>query len=303
MQYTINIIEPVDVFNATGQDKYPGDIRAYVSVEIDNVIHLNGIRIRETNNRKLFVDMPRRMLKDTNENLDSSRYIIPTNKDFAKELYTNIIKTFVSDKKTYSNAEEPDETKYKVSLYPVNDDDGAVGIVNLEIEDCIRINGFRLKKNYDGAHFFSNPEINGSDWNINAVYFKNADFENTVLNNAKSLYLDRQCIDKYNDELADIEKKIQTESNNISMIETLYQDYCKKIDEAVDKDSEERIINALGAATYSYYETMKKLDKLMERREEIQKEYDVHKLNKNKKTKARWDYESGYIVDSWEERW
>ena len=136
MVYTINV---ADVKNRELENA-PKNLVATVTVEFDNILKISGINIKEKPDGMLYVEMPKRANYYSRSVINSrTKYIaIPSNKEFAKELYSNIIKTYVDGKHQFiSNVGEPEQTHYKINAYPSGTID-CDGIINIELEDSVK---------------------------------------------------------------------------------------------------------------------------------------------------------------------
>ena len=110
MVYTINVAD----VNNRELENAPMNLVATVTVEFDNILKISGISIKERKNGILYVEMP--WLANVSArsiiNAKSKYFVTPSNTDFAKELYSNIIKTYVmGDMEYHSSVDEPEQTR------------------------------------------------------------------------------------------------------------------------------------------------------------------------------------------------
>lgn len=294
MVYKINVYDVYDV-------PFPPEkteLMADVSLEIDNIVLVNGIKIKERTDGSLYVEMPK--IADT-ENKDifegKSKFVaIPSNKEFATELYSNIIKTYRSKKTTYEvNINEPDSTNYTINAYPSRVEDYK-GVVNLELEGCFKIKGIELKEKHDGLHCLISPQVKSGEYDVPVCTFIDENFQLQLTKNSVAMVDDIKYRGYSQEDLlaiSDINDRISTNRNKIYSSDHFVEYVCKAIDkwevlrndektEALEVDRLRREIDLgithLGMAVYEKHECNLQLIRDMELKKEIESRYD-NKIN------------------------
>ena len=285
MVYTINV---ADVKNRELENA-PKNLLATVTVEFDNILKISGISIKEKADGMLYVEMPKRANYYSRSVINSrTKYIaIPSNKEFAKELYSNIIKTYVDGAYQFiSNVGEPEQTHYKINAYPSGTID-CDGIINIELEDSVKIRGLRLINN-NGVYSVICP-VNSNDylnWQLPSIHMED-DFLEHVIKNSLSMIEEIKMEPLSSEERAeikDIDKKINNEQHNIRTCERMSAKICEdleEIDDSLENDmlsdeDKEKLLskqnylnNMLGQFAYSFYVTDNKLKELDKQKQEI----------------------------------
>lgn len=277
---------------------------ATASVELDGIVLIQGIKIKQNeNDGYMYVEMPR--LKDVYSrsvvNFKARYAAIPTTKDYAKELYSNIIKTYLSESQVMGiDIAEPDTTDYKINVYSSEDKD-IEGVVDLELDDCIKLRGMKLRKNYDGEFFLQCPQVTSDDkYSIPAFEFWDDEFEKHLIKNVVSV-LEERKIKIYSDddkaEYIKIEQGISKEESDIKLCERMTTKICEDLGE-IDNDLEFKDLNIakkeellsrqkklndmLGQFTYAHYVADNNIKQYKSIKEGIQKKYENQFNNKKK---------------------
>ena len=279
-------------------------ILATADIELDSIVRVQGINIRQKeNNGYLFVEMPN--LEDvysrTVVNNKTKYAAIPTTKDFAKELYSNIIKTYMSDSQVMDiNINEPDKTEYKISVHSTDNRDYE-GIIDIELEDSVKLRGLKLKRSYNGEYFVDYPIVKSGDYSIPAFEFTDENFKNHIIKNSVMIIEERRVKHYSDDDKAEymkIEKGIYKEESDIRLCDRMLEKFCLDMSEIDDKlefnnqivpekrneliESQKKLNDMLGQFTYARYCAESNLNRYMSLKEEIKKKYE-NKIQEKKK--------------------
>lgn len=261
MNYKINI-EPL---------KQPlGDIRAYVTMSIGDVICVRGIKLCETNEGKLFVDLPKRTIRGSRG--EDTRLIIAPTEKFSEELFSNIIDTYKKGKYELEVTSDKEDINYKITTVKVNKNN-CKGIVNIQFEDNMRIYGFKVMYGADGALFLSNPAVIRNNEYYDVAYPSDADFKNHILENSISMLDEQQKTYtlEENKKLVDLRKQLKAENDNLSHIRDFMRDIYSKIDDSISEDTEKSYMETLALGTFSVFELEDKIKKIEENIAKIEK--------------------------------
>lgn len=286
----------------------PKGLVATVTLDIDNILKISGICIKEKEDGMLYVEMPKRQNVYSRSVMNSSsKYIaIPSSKEFAKELYSNIIKTYVKGEHELNvDIGEPEQTHYKINAYP-SDKRDCEGIINLELEDSIKIRGMRLIKS-DGDYSIECP-VNSNDylnWQLPSVHFIDNDFMNHILENSVSMINEVRTAaytQEDKNEYIKIEKGIHKEESDIKLCESMSLKICNDLGvvddtlEAGDVTGEEKdkllskqkyLTDMLGQFAYAYYVAENNIKKLDKQKNELMDKYDSERDDKDKAPKRK----------------
>lgn len=247
MKYTINVY-PLE--------KPISNIRANVSIVFDDIVCVRGIRICEDSNERLFLDLPKRSLSGNRD--ASTRLIVAPTEEFADELCTNVINTYKDGKGTCNVDDDVDETRYEINTVKCSSGN-CLGMVNLTIEDCIKINGFSVVNGENGL-FLSNPAIktkNNSYYDI--AYPMTADFKEHILKNSLNMLEEKVEDDKHTKSL---KAELQKEEDNLNMVKEFMKETYDKMRGDLPEDAEKMYLETLGLCVYSEFEVNEKISKI-----------------------------------------
>lgn len=131
--------------------------KAFVSLTINDCFKVNGISIREAKNGNLFIAMPGYKTNKTDENgyVVYKNYCYPTNAEFRKELFDNIMKSYEGNGELVANAGDT-KFEYQIQLFDYNGNSNIESIGRIKFNDCFAIDGVKVIDGSKGS-FVSMP--------------------------------------------------------------------------------------------------------------------------------------------------
>jgi len=252
MNYKINVY-PLE--------KPVGSIRAHVTISFNDLICVRGIKIREDDNQKIYVDLPKRSIRSGARG--ESRLILAPKEEFVGEMFSNIIKTYMSNQTCFMVEDNALETNYKIDAVEVKSNT-RIAVVNLTLENCVSINGFSVISGENGF-FLSNPALVNSNGEYKDIaYPLTSEFRQNILDNSLLLLDNIKLDDVSQKKLDNLRKDLQLQKDNLKMVNEFMRETYEKINENITEVEEKNYMDTLGLAAYSVFECEDKIKQLKE---------------------------------------
>lgn len=248
MHYKMNIYE---------LKKPVGDVRANVSVVFEDCLIVKGIKIKESNEGNLYVDMPKQTFS---ESYTTSRVIASPKHEFGREFYGNILETYINGKSEYSGEiNGSEDMEYFIDVSGVHQGK-CIAVANLTLENAFVINGFRIMSGENGV-FVSNPAVKQGNKYVDICYAASPEFRAEINENILSLY-DASLSKPEQDKAASIKKQIKDCTSNMEFCRVGMDKLYAQMIESDSVELDDIHTRNMGTLAFGLYECRDKIKEL-----------------------------------------